>query len=115
MLIDTLVPLATDRGQSRRPERRARPAAIVRRRRILQAGGWRGINIGPLDVPCRLTRAELAVHARRMGRIGMILPDIDDGRRGMVDAALDRAFAPYLSCGVARFDAACWIVRAQAG
>lgn len=85
-----------------------------RMRAILTAAGWRGIDIQPLDIPCRLTGEELAVYARRMGRIGMILPDLDEGRRGAAEAALDQAFAPYLSGNTARFDAACWIVRAQA-
>lgn len=84
-------------------------------RRILAVGGWQGSDIRPLDIPCSLTREELAIYARRMGRIGVILPDLDVARREEVEAALDRAFAPYISDGVARFEAACWIVRARAG
>lgn len=84
-------------------------------RRILAVGGWQGIDIRPLDIPCSLTREELAIYARRMGRIGMILPDLDVARREEVEAALERAFVPYLTGAVAQFDAACWLVRARAG
>ncbi|MFE1601945.1 class I SAM-dependent methyltransferase [Methylobacterium sp. ID0610] len=83
--------------------------------RILAGSGWRDIDIAPLDVPCSLPETDLAIYATRMGRVGLLLPDLDAATRASVTAAVGRAFAPYLSAGAARFTAACWLVRARAG
>lgn len=83
--------------------------------RILTTAGWHDVAIGPVDIPCTLSNADLATYVRRMGRIGMILPDLAPAVRDRVTAALDRAFAPFVHDGVARFDAACWRIRARAG
>lgn len=82
-------------------------------RRILEAE-WRDIDIQPLDVPCTLSADDLAIYAARMGRVGQMLPDLDDATRATVTRAVSRAFEPYLSDGVAAFTAACWRVQARA-
>jgi SAM-dependent methyltransferase len=82
-------------------------------RRILEAD-WRDIDIQPLDVPCTLSADDLAVYAARMGRVGQMLPDLDEATRATVTRAVSQAFEPYLCDGVAVFTAACWRVQARA-
>lgn len=90
-------------------------ADAARVERILRAAGWRRVEISPIDVPCSLTRADLTLYARRMGRVGMVIPDLDPALREKVEKALDDAFAPFVVDDTARFDSACWLVRAAAG
>jgi SAM-dependent methyltransferase len=82
--------------------------------RILGAAGWCTIEISPINVPCSLPKADLAVYARRMGRVGMVLPDLDQALQEKVESALDDAFASFVTADVARFDSACWLIRAHA-
>lgn len=89
-------------------------ADAARVERILRSAGWRAVDISPVDVPCRLPKADLALYARRMGRVGMILPDLGQDLREQVEKALDDAFASFVVNDVARFDSACWLVRAVA-
>ncbi|WP_430912303.1 class I SAM-dependent methyltransferase [Methylobacterium sp. sgz302541] len=80
---------------------------------LLAASGWDGIEIQPLDLPCTLAAGDLSVYARRMGRVGMILPTLDEAARREAEARLDQAFAPFVAGGTARFNAACWNVSAR--
>lgn len=80
---------------------------------ILASSGWEAIDIQPLDLPCAMPTADLAIYIRRMGRVGTILPTLVKEERREVEAQLDAAFAPFVAHGVARFDAACWAVRAR--
>jgi len=82
-------------------------------RRIL-APSWSEVEIAPLDVDCALTAEDLEVYAVRMGRVAHLLPDLDPDTREAVIAAVRRGFEPFVSGGVARFTAACWIVRGKA-
>ena len=84
-------------------------------RGILEASGWRDIAIRALDVPCVLPEDDLLTYTTRLGPIGMKLPDLDAETRQKVIAALGEAFAPYVTDGVARFDAACWLIEARNG
>lgn len=81
---------------------------------ILRAAGWTKIRLSPIEVPCQLTRAELGIYVRRMGRVGLALADLDPDLRNRVEEALDDAVAPFVTGDIARFDAACWLVEAQA-
>lgn len=81
-------------------------------RRILAEAGWGAIDIQPLTVPCELPADALAVYARRMGGVEEILPHLDEAQSLRLQAALDAGFARFVVDGVARFDAACWMVRA---
>ncbi|MET3725990.1 class I SAM-dependent methyltransferase [Sphingomonas trueperi] len=83
--------------------------------RILGAAGWRDVDITPADVACSLTAGDLITYSRRMGRVGAILPHLDDALREDVIAKLDAAFADFIVEGHAAFNAACWIIRAKAG
>ncbi|MEH3048114.1 class I SAM-dependent methyltransferase [Sphingomonas adhaesiva] len=80
---------------------------------ILEASGWTEIDIQPFALPCTMTVAELSLYIRRMGRAGMVLPTLDAPARRDAEARLDAAFAPFVTDGMARFDAACWSVRAR--
>lgn len=82
-------------------------------RRILETE-WRDIDIQPLDVPCTLSANDLAIYAARMGRVGQMMPDLDKTTQTTVIRAVNRAFAPYATDGVAAFTAACWHVHARA-
>lgn len=82
-------------------------------RRILETE-WRDIDIQPLDVPCTLSADDLATYAVRMGRVGQMLPDLAEATRTTVIRAVTQAFEPYVTDGVARFNAACWRVHARA-
>ena len=88
-------------------------AGTDRVRRILETE-WRDINIQSLDVPCTLSADDLATYAARMGRVGQMLPDLDEATRATVIRAVTQAFEPYVSDGVASFNAACWRVHAHA-
>ncbi|AJP74145.1 hypothetical protein TS85_00055 [Sphingomonas hengshuiensis] len=83
--------------------------------RILAAAGWRDVDITPTDVACSLTEGDLITYSRRTGRVGAILPDLEDALREDVIAKLDAAFADFIVEGQAAFNAACWIIRAKAG
>ena len=82
-------------------------------RRILKAD-WRDVDIQPLDVPCTLSADDLAIYAARMGRVGQMLPDLDEPTRKTVIRAVSKAFEAFTSQGVADFSAACWRVHARA-
>ena len=56
----------------------------------------------------------LAVYIRRMGYVAIALPDLEEKLRAKVTDALDQAFAAFLIDDVARFNAACWMIRARA-
>lgn len=76
---------------------------------------WSDIDIQPLDVTCTLSADDLATYAARMGRVGQMLPDLNEATRTTVINAVNQAFQPFVADGVARFTAACWLVRARAG
>jgi hypothetical protein len=81
---------------------------------ILEQSGWRDVAIRPLDVECSLPEDELRLYVRRMGPVGDLLPTLDHDLRSEIERRLDSAFRPYVSGGVARFTAACWMVTARA-
>jgi SAM-dependent methyltransferase len=80
---------------------------------ILSAAGWRDADLQPLDVACAVPADDLETYATRMGPVGLMLPSLEAGRRHAVIEAVRRGFAPFLADGVARFTAACWLVRAR--
>ncbi|MNN99405.1 hypothetical protein D3C81_2190390 [compost metagenome] len=50
-----------------------------------------------------------------MGRVGQMMPDLDEATRTTVIRAVTQAFEPFVTDGIARFTAACWRVHARAG
>lgn len=80
---------------------------------LLTEAGWHAIEIEPITVSCAMPVEDLSIYARRMGRIGALMPDLDAELRARLEAALDAGFAPFIADGMARFDAACWMIRAR--
>lgn len=83
-------------------------------RRILEEGGWTGIDIAPIDVACTLPEAALGRYLARLGPLGRILDQLDDRTRARVMTAVRAAFDPYVHGAEVRFTAACWAVGAEA-
>jgi hypothetical protein len=48
-----------------------------------------------------------------MGPVSLVLPSLEPDLRQAVIEAVRRGFAPFVADGVARFTAACWMVRAR--
>ena len=83
-------------------------------RSILADGGWRDVEIRPVDVECSLPEQDLRLYVRRMGPVADLLPTLDEATRSEVERRVDAAFGRYLRDGGARFTAACWTVTALA-
>lgn len=83
--------------------------------RIMAAAGWRDVDITLKDVACSLPEGDLITHNWRMGRVGAILPHLDNALREKIIAKLDAAFADCILEGHAAFNAACWMIRAKGG
>jgi SAM-dependent methyltransferase len=83
-------------------------------RGILEASGWSSVDVAPVDVPCELDEADLLVYVTRLGPVGAALRDADKQTRARIVPVLQQAFQPFVKDGIARFDAACWLVTARA-
>lgn len=83
-------------------------------RRILDASGWRDVEVAPLDRVLSMPEADLMTYVTRMGPVGLALQDADESLRARVVQALEAAFRPMVRDGAATFDAACWLVTARA-
>ena len=84
-----------------------------RTRRILDASGWKQIEIRPIDVPSAVAEKDLLTYVTRLGPVGLALRDVDETTRARTTDALRAAFDPYVQDGAARFTAACWLVTAR--
>ncbi|MCW6026893.1 class I SAM-dependent methyltransferase [Stenotrophomonas sp. SRS1] len=84
--------------------------------RILKDSGWEDIEVLPLDVICRIDRADLATYVALLGPVGSALrgTDLDGATRTQVLEAVMTAFAPFIEGDAVTFTAACWEVRARA-
>lgn len=83
---------------------------------ILTAAGWEDVEILPLDVVCRIDRADLATYVTLLGPVGSALRNaqLDAAARSQVMDAVLLAFAPFVEGDAVTFTAACWDVRARA-
>jgi SAM-dependent methyltransferase len=79
---------------------------------ILQASGWHGIDIRPIDVQCTLPEKDLLRYLSQLGPVGKQLQEEDEQTRSRVIAAVRSAFEPYVHGDEVRFTAACWMVAA---
>jgi SAM-dependent methyltransferase len=82
---------------------------------VLDAAGWRGIDIQPIDVTCTMPEAALLPYATRLGPVGLFLQQADEPTRARVIEAMRAAFEPYVRDGEVRFTAACWMIAATSG
>lgn len=83
-------------------------------RRILDASGWRAVEVAPLDLPAEVAEADLMAYVTRLGPVGAALRPADAATRARATEALEAAFWPYVQAGMARFTSACWLVTARA-
>lgn len=81
---------------------------------ILEASGWAGIEIRPVDVPCVLPEKDLVRYLTRLGPVGRILEKLDERRRARVIEVVRPAFDSYVRGAEVHFAAACWVVTARA-
>lgn len=86
----------------------------ARVRRILEQGGWRSIDIRPIDVTCVMPESELIGYLTRLGPVGLALKHAGEAARDEVIRTVRAAFDPYVWAGRVQFVAACWSIRAQA-
>jgi SAM-dependent methyltransferase len=83
-------------------------------RRILEDSGWTDIEVRPIDVACTFREQDLVLYLTRLGPVGLILQESDEGTRRRVVETVRAAFDPYVSGSEVRFTAACWMVDALA-
>ena len=81
---------------------------------ILEASGWGGIEIRPVDVGCVMPEHELMRYLTRLGPVGLALQEADACTHARVVDAVRRAFEPYVHGHQVRFVAACWCIDAWA-
>jgi SAM-dependent methyltransferase len=82
---------------------------------MLEAGGWSGIDIRPIDVRCSFAEEHLDRYLTRLGPLGQALQKVDEARRIRILPTVRAAFAPFIEQGEVRFNAACWMIGAGAG
>jgi SAM-dependent methyltransferase len=80
---------------------------------ILEDGGWRAIDIRPIDVPCVMPESDLTQYVTRLGPVGMVLQEADEDTRARVIETVRSAFHPYVYGDEVRFTAACWMIGAH--
>ena len=85
----------------------------ARVRSILRESGWNDIDVSALDLPGRVSEADLFAYVTKLGPVGLALRELDEVRRGPIVAAVRAAFEPYVHDGAAAFSMATWLVRAR--
>lgn len=83
-------------------------------RNILTQSGWTNINIEPIDIACELTEADLQTYITHLGPLGAHLPNMKKEKQAHIVQTVRAAFDPFVENAVARFIAACWVIRAEA-
>jgi ubiquinone/menaquinone biosynthesis C-methylase UbiE len=89
-------------------------ASEVRIREILARSGWQHIEIKPLDVVCSFPERELVPYLTRLGPVGVALQEADETVRAAVMKVVRPAFDAFVHGAEVRFNAACWMISAQA-
>jgi SAM-dependent methyltransferase len=85
-------------------------------RRILNATGWRNVDVGPIDVTGNIAEQDLLTYVTKLGPVGAALRDaeVDEPTRARTTNVVRAAFKPYIQNGTASFTMACWLVSAYA-
>jgi len=89
-------------------------ADAERMHRILDASGWRDVEVRPLDVSCEVAEADLLAYVTKLGPAGAALRNADETTKAQAAEALRAAFQPFVQDGAARFVSACWLATARA-
>ncbi|MEM9169822.1 MAG: class I SAM-dependent methyltransferase [Pseudomonadota bacterium] len=83
-------------------------------RALLEAAGWRGVELVAHDVDCGFAAADLDRFFLKIARTGHDLSSLDaDARRTVVDA-IRAGYADYEVGDQIRFTARCWMIAASA-
>lgn len=82
---------------------------------ILEASGWSGIDFRPIDVRCSFAAEHLDRYLTRLGPLGQAMQKVDEARGARILSTVRAAFAPFIEQGEVRFNAACWMICAEAG
>lgn len=82
---------------------------------ILVQAGWHHASLRPLDVACTFPERELRTYLGHLGPVGRALHGAEDATRERVLAVAREAIEPYVHGDQVRFNAACWMIAAEAG
>jgi SAM-dependent methyltransferase len=88
-------------------------AEVGRVGEVLAAGGWEGIEVEPIDLPCAFPKSDLPRYLARIGPIGQALREADDAKRVEVLGVARAAYEPFVNGDEVRFTARCWSVGAE--
>jgi SAM-dependent methyltransferase len=83
-------------------------------RRLHEEGGWREVDIRPVDFACSMKEADLETYFTRLGPVARLLGTIEAPVRQRVVEAMRTAFRPYVHGPEVSFTAACWLIGARA-
>jgi hypothetical protein len=85
-------------------------------RRILNASGWKDIDVRPVDVTGNIAERDLLAYVTKLGPVGVALrdADVDEATRARKASVVRAALEPYIQKGSAHFTMACWLVSAHA-
>jgi SAM-dependent methyltransferase len=89
-------------------------AEAQRVQELLAGSGWDGVEIRPLDVPLSMPESALVPYLSRLGPVGIALQELEEGARAALVERLRAAFAPFVRGERVEFEAACWMIEAQA-
>ena len=81
---------------------------------FLEASGWSDVEVASTDEPYVVAEKELGTYAVKLGPVAQAMREVDQETRARVIDVVRGAYAPWVRAGEARFDAACWLVRARA-
>lgn len=82
--------------------------------RLLQAAGWKDVEVVAVDLPCSIARDELPTYVGQLGPLGLALRNLPEDRATSLRNKAMAAFSPFIEGDRVRVDAACWLVRARA-
>lgn len=81
---------------------------------ILTESGWGRVELEPVDAECTMPEPSLIPYFSRLGRVGMVLHEVDEETRARVLSTVRAAFEPFVDGDTVRFTGACWMGRAAA-
>jgi hypothetical protein len=82
---------------------------------ILEAAGWQEVELKPLDVTCSFPESELVRYFSGLGPLARHLDGMPPNRiPENLKETVRSAFAPYVDEGAVSFNAACWMIEANA-
>jgi len=84
-------------------------------RRILNATGWKNVDVRPIDVTGNIAEQDLLTYVTKLGPVGAALRDaeVDEATRARTTNVVRAAFEPYIQNGTASFTMACWLASAH--